>query len=100
MSRTKNITGDCEHCGAAFVFLAEHIGQTANCPHCGKPTELFLAKPVEEPLLPRRIISWTIAGCLVLVIGLLLSVAALKKAQQLKLSKPSQQAPVTAPARP
>ncbi len=100
MSRTKNITGTCEHCGAAFVFPAEHIGLTANCPHCQKPTELLLAQPPEEPAIPRRMIAWAIAWCLVLILGLALSLVALKSAKKFAREHPPASAPANPAARP
>jgi uncharacterized paraquat-inducible protein A len=93
MSGTKNITGTCEHCGVAFVYPAEHIGLTANCPHCGKPTELLLATPPDEPIIPRRKIVWLAVGCVVLVLGLVLSLVALNRARKMVAEKPAATAP-------
>ena len=34
----------CQHCGKQIVFDVEHIGQIADCPHCGLETKLVISK--------------------------------------------------------
>jgi hypothetical protein len=83
MNRTKKITGTCQHCGNPFLFLAEAIGGTSTCPHCGKETELILATPSHEPIVPRRMIVYGAITVLILVLGLFACIYALKRAQNL-----------------
>src|ERR1041384_7114944 len=59
MNRTKYLKGECGQCGGHLEFPAEATGLTTDCPHCGKPTELLLARPREEPAVSRRVIVWT-----------------------------------------
>src|SRR5579885_3417866 len=82
MNRTKYLKGECQHCAGHLEFLAEHIGMTVTCPHCGQETELMLEEPAEEPSIPRRTLIWTGIAILVLVLGLGGAVAALKRAQR------------------
>lgn len=67
MTTTKDIRGECQHCGGQFDFPAEQAGLTANCPHCGQPTELLLATPpeVESPIRSKAKVYIVVA----LVIG-------------------------------
>src|SRR5438309_4258732 len=69
MNRTKYLKGECAHCRGHIEFPAEAAGMTIDCPHCGKPTELLLAAPPEEPLLPRRTIIWTAIAVFILSVG-------------------------------
>lgn len=78
----KHLRGECQHCGGPLEFPAESIGLQAQCPHCGQQTELFLERPREEPSLPRRVIWWTVAAVVVLALGLLGAVLALKRAER------------------
>ncbi len=55
---------------------------TIDCPHCGKPTELLLAAPPEEPSVPHKTIVWTLVAVLVLALGLAAALAALNRAQK------------------
>jgi hypothetical protein len=64
----KRIQGECQHCGGSLEFPAESIGLMAQCPRCGKQTELMLATPPQEPTIPRRVIVWT-AITIALLIG-------------------------------
>lgn len=79
----KHLRGECQHCGGHFEFPAESIGLQAPCPHCGQQTELLLERPPEEPSLPRRVIVWTVAAIIVLGLGLVGAVLALKRAERL-----------------
>ncbi len=62
-------------------FPAELIGTTIACPHCGQPTELMLAPPPPVSALPARVWIWTGIATVLLVLGLLGSLIALKRAQ-------------------
>lgn len=82
MTRMKHLRGECQHCGGHLEFPAESIGLQAPCPHCGQQTELMLEQPPEEPSLPRRVIVWTVAAIIVLGLGLLGAMLALKRAER------------------
>lgn len=82
MTRTKPIMGECQHCGRALEFPAEHIGLMAPCPHCGQQTELMLATPPEEPLVPRRVIVWTAITVGLLIAGLVFVLVQLKRLER------------------
>jgi len=83
MNRTKPIQGECQHCGGRLSFPADNIGSTAACPHCGQQTELRLMAPPEEPTIPRRAIVWSIVAAVILVLGLVGALVALKRAESL-----------------
>lgn len=83
MSRTKNLKGHCSHCGGLLEFPAESTGMTVDCPLCGQPTELLLARPAEEPTIPRGTIIWTLIAVLILGGGLVGAIIALKRAERL-----------------
>jgi hypothetical protein len=83
MSRTKTLKGHCTHCDGLLEFPAEATGTTVDCPLCGQPTELLLARPVEEPTIPRATIVWTLIAVLILGGGLAGALAALKRAERL-----------------
>ena len=68
MTRTKRLQGECQHCGGSLEFPAESIGLVAQCPHCAKETELMLATPPQEPLVPQRVLVWT-----AITVGLLIA---------------------------
>jgi len=57
-------------------------GLTADCPHCGQQTDLLLAAPPEEPTIPRRTIVWAVIGIVILGLGLIGALAALKRAER------------------
>src|SRR5260370_38148591 len=82
MDQTKYLKGECSECGGHVEFPAEAAGTTIDCPHCGKPTELLLAAPPEEPSVPRMTIVWTLVAVLVLALGLAGARAALNRAQK------------------
>ena len=79
MTTTKPILGECQHCGRTLEFPAEHIGLMAPCPHCGQQTELMLATPPDEPLVPRRVIVWTAITVGLLIAGLVFVLVQLKR---------------------
>src|SRR5439155_22920642 len=82
MNRTKYLKGECRECGGHLEFPAEAAGLTTDCPHCGKPTELLLAAPPEEPSVPRKAIVWTVSAILILSLGLAGALVALNRAQK------------------
>lgn len=93
MNRTKHLNGVCSHCGRSFAFLAETIGLTAPCPHCGQPTELLLAPPEADTSAPRKLIVWTMAGVMVLAVGIVGPLVGLKiiekKAAERRANRPA-----------
>jgi len=97
MNRTKYLKGECSECGGHVEFPAEAAGTTIDCPHCGKPTELLLAAPPEEPSVPRMTIVWTLVAVLVLALGLAGALAALNRAQKWA-TRQKQQAATRGPA--
>lgn len=84
LMKIKNLRGECQQCGGAIEFRAETAGMTADCPHCGQPTELLLAVPPEatSPAQTKAIV-FTIIAVVILVGGLLVTVLALKRAERL-----------------
>jgi hypothetical protein len=92
MSRLKYLKGECAHCGGPIGFPADSIGTTANCPHCGQPTELMLARPKEEPSVPRKTLIWTVVTVLLLGLGLIGAIVALRIAEKRVPPKPEQAA--------
>jgi hypothetical protein len=80
---TKLLNGECRECGGQFEFPAEAVGTTATCPHCGKPTEIILAAPAHERILPLRTIILTGIAILILVGGLVAAIIALKRAERM-----------------
>ena len=83
MSGMKHLKGNCQHCGGPFDFPAEGIGETVDCPHCHKPTELRLATPEETSTLPKRQIILGIATAVILIAGVIGVLVALKRAQRM-----------------
>ncbi|HLH52814.1 MAG TPA: FxLYD domain-containing protein [Verrucomicrobiae bacterium] len=90
MNRTKYLKGECQHCQGHLEFLVDHIGMTVPCPHCGQQTELLLPQPPQEPSIPTRAIVWTLVAVVVLGMGLVGSLVALKKAQRWAASQKRQ----------
>ncbi len=82
MPATKYLKGECALCGGHIEFPVEAAGTTADCPHCGKQTELLLAQPKDQPAIPARIVIWTLIAILVLVAGFGAALYALKRAQR------------------
>ena len=80
---TKNLSGECQHCGGRFEFPAEAAGLTGECPHCGQPTECLLAAPPEEKSpAQNRAIIYTVVAVVILIGGLIGALVALKRAQR------------------
>jgi hypothetical protein len=82
MSQNKTLKGHCMQCDGLLEFPAESTGLTVDCPLCGQPTELLLARPVEEPTIPRKTIIWTLIAVLVMAGGLVGAIAALKRVER------------------
>ena len=87
MNRTKRLTGACTQCGGPIEFHAEMIGTLAQCPLCRKQTELLLAAPPAEPLIPRKVLIWTVITCVLLVLGAVAVVVGLKRFEKLAASR-------------
>jgi hypothetical protein len=105
MNQTKRIQGECQHCGGSLEFPADRIGLMAQCPHCSQQTELMLATPPEEPLVPRRVIVWTAITVLLMICGLIAILVQLrhveKRAAERQHREPSPaHAATNAPAQP
>ena len=83
MTSSKYLKGECQHCGGHLEFSAEAAGTTADCPHCGQPTELFLAAPEQESAVPLKTIVWTAITVIIMVGALVGVLIALKRAQHL-----------------
>lgn len=98
MNRTKYLKGPCSHCRSNIEFPVELVGTTIDCPHCGKPTELLLAVPPQEPSVPRKAIVWTGIAVLILVLGVVGSLVALKRAQRWAARQKAAAALASAPA--
>jgi len=86
---TKLLKGLCDHCGGQIEFPAEAAGTTAECPICGKPTELFLIAPSPEPFVPRKTIMLTIVAILILIGGLLAAMLAVRRAERIRDRQPT-----------
>src|SRR5882724_7438642 len=99
MNRTKFLKGECQHCHGHIEFPADSIGLNTDCPHCGKQTELLLASPKEEPIIPRITIIYTVIAVVILAAGLAGAVVALKMAQR-KLPHKKENVVVQAPTAP
>jgi hypothetical protein len=82
MNKTKYLKGACQNCDGHLEFLAEHIGMTVPCPHCGTQTELSLLAPPQEPTVPRRALIWTATAAVILGLGLVGALVALKRAEK------------------
>jgi len=80
---TKLLNGQCGVCGGQIEFPAEAVGTTAECPHCGKPTELLLALPPQERTVPLKTLIYTALAILILVGGLVATIIALKRAERM-----------------
>lgn len=83
MNPTKYLKGSCQHCDGHIEFPAEMAGLTTACPHCGQSTELLLAVPPTEPSVSRKALVWTSAAILILGLGLVGALVALKRAERL-----------------
>lgn len=68
------------------------IGTVAQCPTCRKQTELLLPAPAEEPLVPRKVLVWTVITCLILVLGVVAVVVGLKHFEKVAARQVSRRA--------
>ncbi len=88
MMKIKNLRGECEHCGGTIEFHAEHVGTTADCPHCDVPTELMPVLPPDElSPLRRKAITFTIIAVVILAGGLVAASVALKRAKRMRVEQ-------------
>ena len=94
----KLLQGQCHVCRGPLEFPADAVGTTTDCPHCGKPTELFLAAPPQERVVPVRTILYTVIAILILVGALVAAMIALKRAERIWGKPPA--TPTTAPVSP
>lgn len=84
MTTTKDIRGECQQCGGQFDFPAEQAGLTANCPHCGQPTELLLATPPEtESPVKTKAIVFIVIAVVIGVAGVIGAQLAIKRAKRM-----------------
>lgn len=93
------LTGLCSHCGAPITFPAEAIGSISQCRFCRKDTELSLAPPPREPSIPRRLIGTSVVVVIILALGVIGVLLALKRAQNLANQRKAP-APVESPVKP
>jgi hypothetical protein len=102
MTTTKNIRGECQHCGGQFDFPAEQAGLTADCPHCSQPTELLLAPPPEEtaPAISKKPIVFIALAVVIGVVGIIGAQLAIKRAKRMVGAPESEPAAASAPVKP
>jgi hypothetical protein len=93
MNPTKRLTGVCSECGGSIEFPAELIGTMTQCPRCRKQTELLLAVPPDEPLVPRKAIILTIVAVVILAAGVIVPVVGLKRFERLAARQKDRAAP-------
>lgn len=79
----KNLRGQCRHCGGRFDFRADLIGSTSPCPHCGQDTEMMLETPKIESGVPKRLLAVSLLAIVILGVGLVASMLALKRARSM-----------------
>jgi hypothetical protein len=95
MMQTKKLWGECQHCGGMIEFQADVVGTTADCPHCGQPTELMLALPPETGSSGRtKAIVFAVIMVVILLGGVGGAMLALKRAQLLAAQNQQVLAPV------
>jgi hypothetical protein len=100
MMKFKNLRGLCQQCGGPVEFHAEHVGTSAECPHCGQPTELLPAPPSEEesPVRTTAVI-FTLLATLILLGGLAGALLVLKRAERLKANRLQYRSEAATPVR-
>jgi len=96
----KNLRGECRHCGGAIEFPATAAGETVPCPHCGQPTELFLAAPKAGPSPAKRSLIYAALAALILALGAATMLLLLKRAERLSHRPPASQPEAAHPTRP
>jgi len=103
MIQRKLLQGPCSSCGKTIKYAAHLVGTTGPCPLCGRPTEFVLEEPPQHSFVDRRTLIWALAAILVLVLGLVAAIVALKSAQNLpkppRQGKPSTSLQSPAPVR-
>src|SRR5262245_43647172 len=96
---TKFLKGECSSCHGHIEFPAEAIGATADCPHCGQPTELSLSAPPPSSSLPTKTIVYTVVAIVILLGGLAGTILVLNRAKKLA-EKKANETPISRPADP
>jgi hypothetical protein len=94
MSATKLLHGDCQHCAGHLEFQAEAAGTSAECPHCGQQTELFLSTsetPASQTSM--KAIVFTVIAAVILIGGLTGSIMALNRAKRIAAGHKSEAQP-------
>jgi hypothetical protein len=84
---TKFLKGECSECRGHIEFPAEAAGTTADCPHCGKPTELMLVVPEQESVISKKTIVYLVVALLILGGGLVGAMVALNRAKDIAAEK-------------
>src|SRR4051812_40446529 len=79
---TRYLKGECVHCSGHIEFPAETAGLTADCPHCGKVTDLLLARPETSSGIPTRIVIWTAVTVALLLIAFVVALWQLKRVER------------------
>jgi len=79
MSQTKYLIGECQNCGGPIRFAAESIGSATDCPLCGQRTDLLLATPKSERVVPTKTIVLTIIAVVILIGGLVAAIIAVNR---------------------
>jgi hypothetical protein len=95
MIHQKSLQGPCQQCGTTIRYPAQLVGTTGVCPVCKQPTEFVLETPPQQPTIERRTLLWTGATILVLVLGLVGALIALKSVRDLRKQRPPGKQPVT-----
>lgn len=84
MSTTKQLPGECQHCGGHLEFPAESVGTVAECPLCGQQTDLFMSTAKTIPArAATKAIVFTVIAIVILIGGLIGSIVALNRAKRL-----------------
>jgi hypothetical protein len=93
MKPAKLLQGPCSHCGRTIRYPAHQVGTTGKCPGCGQITDLVLEEPdIAEGGISRRTLVWTLVTVLVLALGLVGAIVALKSARNLQQQRDSKPA--------
>lgn len=97
--QTKNLPGECQHCGEPISFPADVAGTTSVCPHCRQPTELVLALPSGNDSSGRtKAIVFTVILLVILLGGIGGAVLALQRAQRMSARLQASRAREVSPA--
>jgi hypothetical protein len=99
MMPMKNLQGECQQCGRPIEFLADAVGTTTDCPHCGQPTELMLALPPEHQASGRtKAIVFTFIALVILMGGVGGTMLALNRARRMTAQQQGDRDMATPPA--